>query len=208
VDGELVMLGASLGLDTEGLVLLGSDAEDPATEQADAAVASSMVTGSGSQSSSSKSFELVGQPASDAHAADEADKVVGSLLVASGLAEASEVPSSSAACSTSEPASRGPAQPELVCQETPGPRFRVAQGGYVFSNENRLLGRISSWGTSVSVKCQAHGSSCNLAKGRRKFTDDELFEWLGRASEIAVPEIATTSELRAAAARHKALFRG
>jgi hypothetical protein len=176
-------------------------------EQADAAVASSMATGSGSKSSSSSSPGLV-QPASAVHVVDEADRMVGNLLVASGLAEATDAQSSSVAASSSEPVSRTAAEPVPAVEEPPDPPLRVAKDGYVFSNANRLVGRLTSWGKNVSMKCQAHGGSCSLAKGRHKVTDEALLAWLNRASEVVVPAGANAAEERAAAVLHKAMFQG
>ena len=73
--------------------------------------------------------------------------------------------------------------------------------GYVFCDQHRFRGRITSWGKNVSVKCAVHG--CSKAKGRAKVTDGQLAEWLRRGVE-EVPVV--LGDPKAAQRRHEAMF--
>lgn len=49
--------------------------------------------------------------------------------------------------------------------------------GYVFCDQGRCPGRITSWGPNVSVRCTMH-SRCRKAKGRARISDGRLAHWL------------------------------
>lgn len=97
-----------------------------------------------------------------------------------------------------------PPPPPLVgVQIEGGPQnWSMTPKGHVFCDAGRLRGRITMWGTNVSVKCQAHG--CSKAKGRTKVADGALAQWLRRGIEECPVNEQTPKDV--AARRHLSMF--
>lgn len=79
--------------------------------------------------------------------------------------------------------------------------WTMSPHGYVFGG-GRYRGRITCFGSNVSVKCAAHG--CGKLKGRKKITDGQLAQWLARGDEECQVDASATRD--AMARRHVAMF--
>lgn len=70
-----------------------------------------------------------------------------------------------------------PPQPNpLAALGAPEGWTRTPQG-HIFDAQRRKVGRLTSWKTNVSMKCDFH-RGCSLAKGRATATDEQLLAWL------------------------------
>lgn len=138
-------------------------------------------------------------------AAALADIVPASEIEASGHTSASSgsAPAASSEGVAAEPPVEPPTQPVIAEKPSPlgapisgGPAgWTMSPAGYVFCENGRHRGRITSWGTNVSAKCALHG--CSKAKGRNKITDGQLAAWLARGvSECGFGDGRSKEELK------------
>lgn len=66
--------------------------------------------------------------------------------------------------------------------------WRKNDRGYIFSETGRYMGRITSWGKSMSCKCQLHGSKCAIARPKAKYSERDYMLWLKAGLEVEVSE--------------------
>lgn len=162
-----------------------------------------LVAGAGSASSGAQAPAAAASSLDQA--LEGLDSVVGMAVDLSCNADVQDgQPSTAAAASSSSAAEGGaslasppaalaavPDDPQGPLAAPPPPKAQVGEPiadgpigwamtdrGYVFDADGRHRGRITMWGTSVSVKCTAHG--CSKAKGRAKVTNGQLAHWLAR----------------------------
>lgn len=80
------------------------------------------------------------------------------------------------------------------------PGWAKTDRGYVFDQEGRHRGRITTWGRNVSCKRTEH--ECSKAKGRSKVTDGQLAFWLAQG----LAEFSTGDTMAQMRCGHEAAF--
>lgn len=165
MDMELCALAAGIVEDVGDLQRADEDDDAP-----DGSGPTTVAEGAGASSSSAPSTE---------EGLEIAGVVASEVLQASGWADPEPVVAAPAAEPDVAPQ---PQRPDGAMDIPGAPAgWSKTPGGYVFDAAHRKVGRLTSWGSHVSMKCSFH-SSCSLAKGRRAATDNQLMSWLALAA--------------------------
>lgn len=135
---------------------------------------------------------------------------IADILVASGAASAeatTEVPRPAASSSSIEAEEAGATDPPLFVAsdaasssgvaepaEVNGPvdpivGWRCTEDGYVFSEDNRYMGHITTWrNKNISCKCSLHGPKCAIAKPLVRCTKRDMMLWLKAGESVVINE--------------------
>ena len=82
--------------------------------------------------------------------------------------------------------------------------WRLTENGYVFTEQNKYIGRITCWKNNISCKCQLHGSKCAVAKALSRYSERDMMLWLKAGLDI---DIDAGGGAKTAAERHRAKAR-